>query len=458
MRLQRHNVNAAARHGRRGEDRGRRGACATEKSYATEPEPTIAHGAAKRYDGLRLRPAFGHEGGRAQVPFAGEHAHPLHWDRNAGKPRLTLGPYWTMLLGVTVPSPSSCRHVQLLAQPSTYRRADRSRVRLSCGRRVHSHQSHCGTRGSETDRSRCGENASPSCGAPERPGSDVLPPGRASLVTGATSSSTSLITRARGPEQRCEEQHAEFSIVRGLGAAGRGARSRSSSPGSRSWCPGKYWPDTQGVTRRGGRVQGVTTATRIRSSVQGPEPVLREQAALRSRYDVVARLPFSSEESVRTIANGGAGRDIRRRSAAATSATSASGQRSTRTTAEKPAATSSPRRRAAVRFTNTINAVAAELVERQRRSSRTRPRWSSTRAVTVLGRHVDLARVQAEVVLAGVLVPPDLCGNQISGGPSSTRRRPRDCVCSMAMISTRRQTRPCKTRWWTAIAKCLAGG
>ena len=57
-------------------------------------------------------------------------------------------------------------------------------------------------------------------------------------------------------------------------------------------------------------------------------------------------------------------------------------------------------------------------------------------------------------MLAGVLVPPYLCENQISGGP--TRRRPRDCVYSMAMISTRRQTRHCKTRWWTAIAKCLA--
>ena len=113
-----------------------------------------------------------------------------------------------------------------------------------------------------------------------------------------------------------------------------------------------------------------------------------------------------------------------------------------------------PRRGAAVRFTNTINAVSAELVERPA------PLEPDAAAVVEharrerLGRHVDLARVQAEVVLAGVLVPPYLCENQISGGP--TRRHPRDCVYSMALISTRRQTRPCKTRWWTAIAKCLA--
>ena len=77
---------------------------------------------------------------------------------------------------------------------------------------------------------------------------------------------------------------------------------------------------SNGYTKRGGGVHGVTTA---RVSLQGPEPVLREQVGfLRSRYDVVAALALLSEESVRTIfANGGAGRDIRRR----TSATSASG-------------------------------------------------------------------------------------------------------------------------------------
>ena len=64
------------------------------------------------------------------------------------------------------------------------------------------------------------------------------------------------------------------------------------------------------------------------------------QASFEADTTQLRRLPFSSEESVRTIACG-AGRLIRRRSAAATSATSASGQRSTRTTAEKPTRTSS---------------------------------------------------------------------------------------------------------------------
>ena len=66
-----------------------------------------------------------------------------------------------------------------------------------------------------------------------------------------------------------------------------------------------------------------------------------------------------------------------------------------------------------------------------------------------LGRHVDLARVQAEVVLAGYLYR-HLCENRISGARL-------DVVPALRLLDggfPRRQTRHCKTRWWTADRMC----
>ena len=69
--------------------------------YATNPEPTIAHGAAKDvtdcdYGRLLLR--------RWGVPKSRVIGNMLIlYKSKRGKPRVMLGPYWTMLLGVTVP-------------------------------------------------------------------------------------------------------------------------------------------------------------------------------------------------------------------------------------------------------------------------------------------------------------------------------------------------------------------
>ena len=69
--------------------------------YATNPEPTVAHGAAKDvtdcdYGRLLLR-----RWGVPKSRFIGNML--VLYKSSSGKPRLMLGPYWTMLLGVTVP-------------------------------------------------------------------------------------------------------------------------------------------------------------------------------------------------------------------------------------------------------------------------------------------------------------------------------------------------------------------
>ena len=69
--------------------------------YATNPEPTVAHGAAKDvtdcdYGRLLLR-----RWGVPKSRFIGNML--VLYKSSSGKPELMLGPYWTMLLGVTVP-------------------------------------------------------------------------------------------------------------------------------------------------------------------------------------------------------------------------------------------------------------------------------------------------------------------------------------------------------------------
>ena len=69
--------------------------------YATNPEPTVAHGAAKDvtdcdYGRLLLR-----RWGVPKSRFIGNML--VLYKSSSGKPRLMLGPYWTMLLFVTVP-------------------------------------------------------------------------------------------------------------------------------------------------------------------------------------------------------------------------------------------------------------------------------------------------------------------------------------------------------------------
>ncbi len=69
--------------------------------YATNPEPTVAHGAAKDvtdcdYGRLLLR-----RWGVPKARFIGNML--VLYRSKRGKPRIMLGPYWTMLLGVTVP-------------------------------------------------------------------------------------------------------------------------------------------------------------------------------------------------------------------------------------------------------------------------------------------------------------------------------------------------------------------
>ena len=69
--------------------------------YATNPEPTVAHGAAKDvtdcdYGRLLLR-----RWGVPKSRFIGNML--ILYRSKRGKPRIMLGPYWTMLLGVTVP-------------------------------------------------------------------------------------------------------------------------------------------------------------------------------------------------------------------------------------------------------------------------------------------------------------------------------------------------------------------
>ena len=137
--------------------------------------------------------------------------------------------------------------------------------------------------------------------------------------------------------------------------------------------------------------------------MQGPEPVLREQAGfLRSRY-ALALLERGERPDHRR----------RRRSPYPPEDQHSKRQRAEDRAEEREEDDGEAyqnvqsRRRAAVRLTNTAVAVAAELVERPA------PLEAHAAAVVEdarrerLGRYIYLARVQAEVVLAGVLVPPD---------------------------------------------------
>ena len=69
--------------------------------YATNPEPTIAHGASKDVTDCDYGRLLLQRWGVPQSRFIGNML--VLYRSSSGKPRLMLGPYWTMLLFVTVP-------------------------------------------------------------------------------------------------------------------------------------------------------------------------------------------------------------------------------------------------------------------------------------------------------------------------------------------------------------------
>ena len=69
--------------------------------YATNPEPTVAHGAAKDVTDCDYGRLLLQRWGVPKSRFIGNML--VLYRSKRGEPRLMLGPYWTMLLGVTVP-------------------------------------------------------------------------------------------------------------------------------------------------------------------------------------------------------------------------------------------------------------------------------------------------------------------------------------------------------------------